>query len=970
MEDKSLLELDESHVLPFTSVDDIGGGGHFSTVCRAKIHPDHYQGYSSLNKKRRGEVHVALKQMKDLREPGYNVQAAWESEAGALDQINQLDNKHLIRRTGAFKAGKNYYIMFEWADGGTLRDVWQRQNVDHIKLNGTQIMLVLQQLHGLAEALSKLHNNFNNKQQRGVAPGSLPRAETILASPSLNVPKVQLQIAAENSDNTGEEHWRHGDLKPDNILIFRDATSPWLGTLKIADLGLAKQHAFATSQRVDPTGQKYSTSHYEAPEVVIKRHEPRSRLYDIWSMGCIIFEFVIWLLYGYPGLQNFYGEKPPTTRDTLYFTVSPREDYAQVSEIVKKWMDYMLLLDPECNGKSPSAIGDLIKLVRDHLLVVALPQGQVGLGGTRQGADFLERSLRDIMDKARTNRRGTYLFTGSSRKIRAPKDMSSLPTGSGGQAVASRRQNLSLSGKCHLHSLFLRAFSSEGYNDKSQIEVRRVGGTLKFNGQPIPSLSICRGLAGNTRLDTATGSVNSIQIGLPRLPEVSSATFYNLMSHWIRDCDSNHPECHPLNHDPECLPTRLLDVGPNGSPGNDSLVHLLVTKEDLDSGHNLRYIALSHPWGDARQHDHFCTTPKNLNQRLISGIAFDQLPRTFKHAVKVTRSLNIRYLWIDSLCIVQGDGGDFDTEAKNMETIFSSAYCVIAASRASGTSSGFLEQRAAREFIRLDESVGSPHYVCKAIDDFQHDVIEGGLNKRGWVLQERALARRTIHFTKNQTYWECGHGVRCETLAHMKNTKAAFLGDPNFPDLAIKSSKGTKIRFYEELYEGYSRLDLTKAYDRPIAIAGLEQRLVNAFETHGGYGVFQGEFFGRSLLWVRDARFTDKLKKIDFPSSQKYAVPTWSWMAYQGAITFMNLPFDEVDWEEGRDAIKSPWTWSDSSSSSTTWHTGNSNENIDLTAYARDLVSPGSAEKGIVYDQGRTGLTDGRLRCVVVGKEK
>jgi hypothetical protein len=123
-------------------------------------------------------------------------------------------------------------------------------------------------------------------------------------------------------------------------------------------------------------------------------------------------------------------------------------------------------------------------------------------------------------------------------------------------------------------------------------------------------------------------------------------------------------------------------------------------------------------------------------------------------------------------------------------------------------------------------------------------------------------------------------------------------------------------------------------------------------------------------LWVRDARFTDKLKKIDFPLSQKYAVPTWSWMAYQGAITFMNVPFDEVDWEEGKDAIRSPWTSSNSSSSSATWHTGNSDERIDLTANVRDLVSPGSAEKGIVFDQGRTGLTDGRLKCVVVGKEK
>ncbi|RSL95715.1 hypothetical protein CDV31_013773 [Fusarium ambrosium] len=354
----------------------------------------------ALMKGAHGEVHVALKQMKDLGEPGYNVQAAWASEAAALDQINQLHNKHLIRCTGAFMTSKNYYIMFEWADGGTLRDVWMSQNVDYTALNGHRIMQVLEQLHGLAEALSMLHNRANDKHRHRDPSGPLSRAEIILESPSLNVPKVKLQVDSEDSDNTGEEHWRHGDLKPDNILLFKDAISPWLGTLKIADLGLAKQHAFATPQRGDLTfdyGRQtrlmYSTSQYVAPEVVIRPYEPRSRLYDIWSMGCIIFEFLIWLLYGYPGLQNFYREHPPTPRDTLYFTVNPTKDSAQLSDIVKQWMAYMLRFDPECNGQSPSAIGDLIKLVRDHLLVVALPQGNMGMGGTRQGADFLERTL-------------------------------------------------------------------------------------------------------------------------------------------------------------------------------------------------------------------------------------------------------------------------------------------------------------------------------------------------------------------------------------------------------------------------------------------------------------------------------------------------------------------------------------------------------------------------------------------------
>jgi hypothetical protein len=134
----------------------------------------------------------------------------------------------------------------------------------------------------------------------------------------------------------------------------------------------------------------------------------------------------------------------------------------------------------------------------------------------------------------------------------------------------------------------------------------------------------------------------------------------------------------------------------------------------------------------------------------------------------VTRELGVRYLWIDSLCIIQGKDGDFEDEAERMETVFSEAYCVIAASRATGTSDGFLRDRPNREVVKFKRGLEDPFYVCEAIDDFQHDVIEGHFNKRGWVLQERALARRTIYFTAKQTYWECGDGVRCETLTKME----------------------------------------------------------------------------------------------------------------------------------------------------------------------------------------------------------
>jgi len=423
-----------------------------------------------------------------------------------------------------------------------------------------------------------------------------------------------------------------------------------------------------------------------------------------------------------------------------------------------------------------------------------------------------------------------------------------------------------------------------------------------------------------------------------------------------------------------------------------------MPEDDLKT--DARYIALSHPWGSAQNHNHFCTTRQNLASRIRDGIAMADLPATLRDAVIVTRALGVRYLWIDTICIVQGSDGDFDTEACLMETVFSLAYCVIAASCADGTSSGFLSEQklhGRRDFVALDlaenngspaENTGTPSlYICEAIDDFQRHVIDGPLNQRGWVLQERALARRTIHFTQWQTYFECGAGVRCETLTKMQNNQAAFLGDPNFPTVALQSSKGARIRLYELLYTTYSGLHFTKSCDRSIAIAGLEQRLVKAFDTHGGYGIFDGPFFGRSLLWKRDERVPrNAMRPITFPLHERYYhVPSWSWMAYEGVIAFMEIPFGGVEWQHGnKEGLSSPWTTSleedndgsaSSPSGSGVWHTGKANEQTVLKAMARDFsesVSLSEVETKIVYDAGEApGGEDGvELRCVIVGRQK
>lgn len=228
-----------------------------------------------------------------------------------------------------------------------------------------------------------------------------------------------------------------------------------------------------------------------------------------------------------------------------------------------------------------------------------------------------------------------------------------------------------------------------------------------------------------------------------------------MIRQWLTDCDERHTQCRQTT--PLSLPTRLIDVGSQGS----AQVWLWETQ----GANPVEYIVLSHPWGEQRPgYAHFCTTPKTLESHK-SGIELLRLPPTFKDAVIVTRTLGYRYLWIDSLCIVQGPHGDFNLEAPRMENVFSSATCVIAATRATGQWDGFLAPRGDRAYVSVGP--GKQLHICEAIDDFNGHVLEAQLNSRGWVLQERALARRTVYFTSKQLYWECGAGVRCETLTKM-----------------------------------------------------------------------------------------------------------------------------------------------------------------------------------------------------------
>lgn len=200
---------------------------------------------------------------------------------------------------------------------------------------------------------------------------------------------------------------------------------------------------------------------------------------------------------------------------------------------------------------------------------------------------------------------------------------------------------------------------------------------------------------------------------------------------------------------------------------------------NFDGVKHVQYAALSHRWGQRDQKQPlevtFAATRCDNLKKITDpkGVEDKDLPKTFQDAVTVTRKLGVRYLWIDSLCILQSTGKkdddeehkkDWKRESLLMEEVFSSAYFTIAASCAEHRFNGFLKKRKQTDFVTMTAGDGAQFYMCQVIDDFDHDVEQGELNKRGWVLQERALSRRTLHFTETQTYWECGQGIRCETF--------------------------------------------------------------------------------------------------------------------------------------------------------------------------------------------------------------
>lgn len=258
-------------------------------------------------------------------------------------------------------------------------------------------------------------------------------------------------------------------------------------------------------------------------------------------------------------------------------------------------------------------------------------------------------------------------------------------------------------------------------------------------------------------------------IGRPILTKSLSHIRSILLRGWLRWCDEEHGECKQSQAEREAvLPTRLLYVGDLSNRDIKQDRIRLICASEATSRH---YVALSHCWGQLPRDEQkrFCLTRENINRRQ-QGFSVSELPKTFQDSVTVTRELGLPYLWIDSLCIIQYEDSleDWDRESGRMHSVFSQAYCTIAATAATDSNAGFLKCDIRTGHVYVIDISGNEFYVSDDIDDFDEDVGKAKLNTRAWVMQEAVLAKRTVHFSANQMYWECGEGIYCENLVRLE----------------------------------------------------------------------------------------------------------------------------------------------------------------------------------------------------------
>ncbi|KAK0659004.1 hypothetical protein DIS24_g4224 [Lasiodiplodia hormozganensis] len=432
---------------------------------------------------------------------------------------------------------------------------------------------------------------------------------------------------------------------------------------------------------------------------------------------------------------------------------------------------------------------------------------------------------------------------------------------------------------------------------------------LEFYSQPGPA----------TTIHPAFGRKEHIPAALT--PE----HYQRKLNQWLRACSTHHRICSDTSS-PANPPKRLIYIHPDG---DDRHLRLIETARFPGfAGGGAAYTTLSHCWGN--ESDALAlkkTVRANLDAHL-EHLQVETLPRLFRDAITVTRMVGCRFLWIDSLCIVQDSADDWRHHAYRMADIYSHSHLNIAATALANSAGSLFFSRThvyepgafnrervqtvsmeAREvsgagggkegeagggvWVRPFPQITHGNFLLRSPEDPANPLLQ-----RGWVFQERLLSRRTLHCTASELVWECRACTWCE---------CGDLGDCNDDEEQEDETQAvqqlpTKTQFqnmfepdstpqsllydWMSIVTRYNHLQFSHPRDLPFAFAGVAQKVGDRIRDSGGSyvaGLWTADL-PRNLLWVGNKKRIghdegSRVYPVDWEKADG-GPPSWSWLWY------------------------------------------------------------------------------------------
>ncbi|KIJ39461.1 hypothetical protein M422DRAFT_143567, partial [Sphaerobolus stellatus SS14] len=305
------------------------------------------------------------------------------------------------------------------------------------------------------------------------------------------------------------------------------------------------------------------------------------------------------------------------------------------------------------------------------------------------------------------------------------------------------------------------------------------------------------------------------------------------------------------------------------------------------------YAALSYVWGEEQP---YSTKTDNIDS-YIRGIDAPLIPQTIKDAITTTHVFGIRYLWVDSLCILQDSREDIAREIAQMRDIFERAYLTIIAASAQKVSEGFLQDRPVltQNYIRLpffcpDGKVGTIMLLFQL--NWDHDHKQEPVNNRAWCLEERLLSPRAMIYTSHTLQYHCytstinvGSTISPSVMERLPSMMNGF--QPSYGEI-IGQESAMDIELanaWTEIIQDYTRRALTKPGDRLLACSGLAAKFGRFWRGKYLAGLWEHKLI-TFLLWKKDYQGLS-------PRPTKYRAPSWSWAAIDGSVLLHSV-YDDI----------------------------------------------------------------------------